>query len=27
MLREAPLIFEDFERGASGCWAPRLHKV
>jgi len=27
MLREAPLIFQDFERDASGCWAPRFHKV
>ena len=27
MLREAPLIFQDFERDAGGCWAPRFHKV
>jgi thymidylate synthase (FAD) len=27
MLREAPLIFQDFERDADGCWAPRFHKV
>ncbi len=27
MLHEAPLIFQDFERDAGGCWAPRFHKV
>ena len=27
MAREAPLIFQDFERDADGCWAPRFHKV
>ena len=27
MLREAPLIFGDFERDAGGCWQPRYHKV
>src|ERR1700676_3947151 len=27
MTREAPLLFQDFERDASGCWAPRFHKV
>src|SRR5271168_4661986 len=27
MTREAPLIFQDFERDAGGCWAPRFHKV
>jgi thymidylate synthase (FAD) len=27
MVREAPLIFQDFERDAGGCWAPRFHKV
>jgi thymidylate synthase (FAD) len=27
MLREAPLIFQDFERDAGGCWAARFHKV
>jgi thymidylate synthase (FAD) len=27
MGREAPLIFQDFERDADGCWAPRFHKV
>ena len=27
MLREAPLIFQDFERSADGCWEPRYHKV
>ena len=27
MLREAPFIFQDFERDAGGCWAPRFHKV
>jgi thymidylate synthase (FAD) len=27
MLREAPLIFQDFERDDAGCWAPRYHKV
>jgi len=27
MTREAPLIFQDFERGDDGCWQPRFHKV
>jgi thymidylate synthase (FAD) len=27
MARETPLIFQDFERDADGCWAPRFHKV
>ncbi len=27
MIREAPLIFQDFERSADGCWEPRHHKV
>ncbi len=27
MLREAPAVFQDFERDAGGCWAPRFHKV
>jgi thymidylate synthase (FAD) len=27
MAREAPLIFQDFERDADGCWAPRFHMV
>ncbi len=27
MVREAPLIFQDFERDDAGCWAPRYHKV
>jgi thymidylate synthase (FAD) len=27
MTREAPLLFQDFERSADGCWAPRYHKV
>ncbi len=27
MVREAPLIFQDFERTAGGCWEPRYHKV
>jgi thymidylate synthase (FAD) len=27
MMREAPLIFQDFERDAGGCWEPRFHKV
>ena len=27
MLREAPLIFQDFERSADGCWEPRYQKV
>ena len=27
MVREAPLIFQDFERDAAGCWEPRFHKV
>jgi thymidylate synthase (FAD) len=27
MLREAPLIFQDFERSSDGCWVPRFHKV
>ena len=26
MMREAPLIFQDFERDAGGCWEPRFHK-
>ncbi|HEX4033245.1 MAG TPA: FAD-dependent thymidylate synthase [Solirubrobacteraceae bacterium] len=27
MLAEAPLLFQDFERDADGCWQPRYHKV
>jgi thymidylate synthase (FAD) len=27
MLEEAPLLFQDFERDADGCWQPRYHKV
>jgi thymidylate synthase (FAD) len=27
MMREAPLIFQDFERSDDGCWEPRYHKV
>jgi thymidylate synthase (FAD) len=27
MLREAPNVFQDFERDAAGCWQPRHHKV
>ena len=27
MVREAPLIFQDFERDAAGCWQARFHKV
>ena len=27
MLREAPFIFQDFERDHGGCWSPRFHKV
>ena len=27
MVREAPLIFQDFERSPDGCWEPRYHKV
>jgi thymidylate synthase (FAD) len=27
MLREAPLVFQDFERDADGCWQPRFPKV
>jgi len=27
MLREAPNVFQDFERDADGCWQPRHHKV
>jgi thymidylate synthase (FAD) len=27
MVREAPLIFQDFERDAGGCWEARFHKV
>ena len=27
MLREAPNVFQDFERDADGCWRPRHHKV
>jgi thymidylate synthase (FAD) len=27
MTREAPLLFADFERDASGAWQPRHHKV
>lgn len=27
MAREAPLIFQDFERSDDGCWEPRYHKV
>ena len=27
MAREAPLLFQDFERAADGSWEPRYHKV
>lgn len=27
MLREAPLIFQDFERSPDGCWEPHYQKV
>ena len=27
MLREAPNVFQDFERDADGSWRPRHHKV
>jgi thymidylate synthase (FAD) len=27
MVREAPLIFQDFERDSDGCWQPRFRKV
>jgi len=27
MLREAPLLFQDFERADDGTWKPRFHKV
>jgi thymidylate synthase (FAD) len=27
MVREAPLVFQDFERAADGCWQPRYAKV
>jgi thymidylate synthase (FAD) len=27
MLREAPNVFQDFERDADGCWRPHHHKV
>jgi thymidylate synthase (FAD) len=27
MVREAPLILQDFERSDAGCWEPRYHKV
>ena len=27
MVREAPLIFQDFQRSPDGCWEPRYHKV
>jgi thymidylate synthase (FAD) len=27
MKGEAPLLFQDFERGSDGSWEPRFHKV
>ena len=27
MQREAPNVFQDFERDDAGCWRPRFHKV
>jgi thymidylate synthase (FAD) len=27
MQREAPNVFQDFERDDTGCWRPRFHKV
>jgi hypothetical protein len=27
IVSEAPLLFQDFERDADGCWKPRFHKV
>jgi thymidylate synthase (FAD) len=27
MQREAPNVFQDFERDGAGCWRPRFHKV
>ena len=27
MAREAPNVFQDFERQPDGCWVPRFRKV